>query len=115
LAAGHPYDELLRGEAVAGQVVFVPELTEAALRVLARLGTASSQQMLVALASSGATELTIRRQAATAFAESVARVGPLLTTDEIALQFDRYNASETADAATQEVLGSLLDTLEGKP
>jgi hypothetical protein len=30
-------------------------------------------------------------------------------------QYDRYNASETADADTQQVLGQILDILEKKP
>jgi hypothetical protein len=38
----------------------------------------------------------------------------LLTTDQILLQYNRYNASETADADTQRVLGSLLDTIESR-
>jgi hypothetical protein len=38
----------------------------------------------------------------------------LLTTSEIRQQYDQYNASETADAATQQVLGSILDTIEKK-
>jgi hypothetical protein len=38
----------------------------------------------------------------------------LLTTDQILMQYDRYNASETADADTQRVLGSLLDAIESR-
>jgi hypothetical protein len=38
----------------------------------------------------------------------------LLTPTEISLQFDRYNASETESRDTQQVLGQLLDILEGK-
>ena len=40
--------------------------------------------------------------------------GVLLTTDEIRIQYDTYNASESADAETQKLLGSVLDTIEKK-
>ena len=53
-------------------------------------------------------------QAAEAFRASVAAHGVLLTTDQILAQYDRYNASETADAATQKVLARVLDVIEKK-
>ena len=55
-----------------------------------------------------------RDEAATAFAQSVQRHGILLTETEILRQYDRYNASKSLDAATQQVLGRLLDTLESR-
>ena len=36
----------------------------------------------------------------------------MLTREEIARQYERYNQSATADRETQKVLGSILDTFE---
>ncbi len=109
---GHPYDELLRESAQIGNTVYDPALTTVSLKVLAVLGTAGSQQLLVSVASSPTQSIETRRAAVDAFATSVQRFGKLLTSEEIHRQYDRYNASETADQATQQVLGSLLDVLE---
>ncbi len=111
---GHPYDEFLRDSDVASRSLYVPELLEPSLRVLAVLGTAESQRTLVNLASTASVPLESRQQAVGAFAKSVQRFGKLLTPTEISLQFDRYNASETESRDTQQVLGQLLDILEGK-
>lgn len=115
LEEGCPYDELLRDADVASQTLYVPGLLEPTLRVLTALGTAGSQQALVNVASDPSASLQDRQQAAQAFAASVQRHGKLLTPTEISVQFDRYNASETSDQQTQQVLGYLLDVLEDKP
>jgi hypothetical protein len=114
LEKDHPYDELLRDSHLLSETLYQPELTEATLRVLALVGTAKSQQLLVDLISTGAQPIGVRRQAADALAVSVERAGKLLTTQEIRRQYDRYNASETADAETQAVLSRVLDILEAK-
>jgi hypothetical protein len=36
----------------------------------------------------------------------------MLTQKDILRQYDRYNASETLDKQTQQVLGGLLDSIE---
>ncbi len=79
---------------------------------LSRLATPTSQLRLANRASLRSLPLEARQSAAIAFRESVERNGILLTANQIMDQYDRYNASQTADTATQEVLGSLLDTLE---
>ncbi|MEM8944562.1 MAG: hypothetical protein AAGD11_05200 [Planctomycetota bacterium] len=112
LEDGHPYDELLREADQVSQTIYDPELMQVSLRVLASLGTASSQQLLVDVASTPTLDIETRRAAGEAFAKSVGRYGKLLTSEEILRQYDRYNASETADQATQAVLGDLLDLLE---
>lgn len=114
LDEGRPYDELLRDADVASQTLEVPELLEPSLKVLAALGTAGSQRALVDFASNPSAPLEDRQQAARAFAASVQRHGKLLTPTEVSLQFDRYNASETSDRQTQQVLAHLLDVLESK-
>ncbi|HUY34622.1 MAG TPA: hypothetical protein VMV69_17895 [Pirellulales bacterium] len=91
-----------------------PEHSPKAARVLATLGTATSQKALVDLVSRPLSPLEARRAAADAFAESVGRFGTLLTTGEIARQYERYNRSETQDRETQRLLGSLLDAIEAR-
>jgi hypothetical protein len=115
LEEDHPYDEMLRDADVASQTIYVPELLEPSLKVLAALGTAGSQQALVDFASNPTAAAEDRQNSARAFAASVQRHGKLLTPTEVAVQFDRYNASETLDKQTQQVLGYLLDVLEDKP
>ena len=115
LESGHPYDELLRESHVASRTLFVAELLEPSLQVLSLLGTAESQRTLVDLASQASMPIETRQRAVEAFASSIQRFGKLLSPTEISLQFDRYNASESEPRETQQVLGQLLDILEGKP
>ena len=114
LETGHPYDELLRNADQISRVLYDPALSKASVRVLGSLSTASSQQLLVDLASSPNQPLELRRLAGDAFGNSVGRFGKLLTADQIVRQYDRYNASETANEETQKVLSGLLDVLEKK-
>ncbi len=112
LDKGHPYDELLRGSAVLDATLHTPGLTELSVQALAVTGTARSQQALVGLASERSHPIATRHLAVKAFASSVKRFGKQLTLVEITRQYNRYNASETADEATQLVLGQVLDILE---
>jgi len=112
LADGHPYDELLRDADLVSGTLYEPELTKPSLRLLAVLGTAGSQQLLLDYVSSNALPIETRRLAVAALAKNAERFGKLLTTAELTRQYDRYNASETADSDTQEVLGQVLDILE---
>jgi len=91
-----------------------PAVTEVAIGALARLITPRSQRALAEVASRQSAPIELRRAAADAFGESVLRRGTLLTTDEIVRQYDRYNASATADTDTQKVLASILDTIEAR-
>jgi len=90
----------------------LPALGETAADALGELGTASSQKSLVDVVSQRTAALEIRKAAAEAFARSVQEHGILLTTDQIDLQYERYNASATADRVTQQLLGYLLDVIE---
>ena len=114
LEHGQPYNELLREAELMGQILNSPDHTKASLRVLGLLGTAGSQQMLVEFTSAAARPIELRRDAARALSVSVDRFGKLLTSAEILRQYNRYNASETADRDTQELLGDVLDLLENK-
>jgi CheY-like chemotaxis protein len=112
LAREHTLYDLQRQAPVVEAALYLPEMTERSVTALALLGTPASQRALVDFASHLSVPIAARQQAARAFAESVQRHGILLTEEEILRQYDRYNASESADAATQQVLSSLLDALE---
>ncbi|HUY93125.1 MAG TPA: hypothetical protein VMV10_30630 [Pirellulales bacterium] len=105
---------LRRTEAPLADALWDPQFGPQAARILATLGTPRSQKALVDLASFAAQPLELREAASAAFAASVADYGPLLTTGEISLQYDRYNQSETQDQATQKVLASILDVVEAR-
>ena len=99
-------------EPTVEQALFVPELAAAAATVLGYFGTPSAQQALVDFASDTSQDLAARQTAAQAFAVAVGRRGLLLTTAQIAQQYDRYHAGASLDQPTQQVLGSLLETIE---
>jgi CheY-like chemotaxis protein len=80
--------------------------------ILASFPSQRSQLRLVDLASSRVLPIAQREKAAEAFRTNVERFGVQLTTSDILAQYDRYNASETADRPTQAVLGHVLDTIE---
>ena len=107
---GHQADP--RSAPVVEAALYLPALTGKAVEALALLGTPASQRSLVDFASHLTVPIESRRQAAQAFAQSVQRHGILLTESEILAQYDRYNASASLDADTQQVFGSLLDTIE---
>jgi hypothetical protein len=114
LAENAPYDELRREASLVNRALFVPELAPPAVRVLAALGTAESQAALADYASASTLPIDVRQQAAAGLAASFERYGIRLTSAQILRQYDRYNASEHADADTQALLGGILDSLENK-
>jgi len=109
-----PTWDLMRHEKQIIRALAVPGLSPKVARVLGLLGTARSQDALLEFASQFARPIADRQAAAAAFAEAVKRRGLLLTRQQIRQQYDRYNASETQDAQTQAVLGSILDTIESR-
>jgi hypothetical protein len=68
---------------------------------------------LLNLASRQQQPLDVRQLAAAAFEQSVHRYGVRLAPSEIVEQYDRYNQSAKLDKATQQLLGAILDTIEG--
>jgi hypothetical protein len=115
LASGErPFYQIRRSEPVIDAALYNAASSKPAIAALAQLGTAESQTSLANFASQPTLPIESRSQAADAFRNSVAAHGLLLTTDEILIQYDRYNASETADADTQRVLGALLDAIESR-
>jgi hypothetical protein len=114
LAEGSPYDELKRGARLAERTLLMAPLAGPSLQVLGAAGTADSQRALADYASAPSAPLEERRAAAAALTASVDRYGLQLTREQILEQYSRYNASETADADTQQVLSKILDILERK-
>jgi hypothetical protein len=103
-----PYEPTLLAAAAA------PSLAPSAVGVLGMFGSAAAQRTLADTASATPLPLDLRQAAAAAFCANVVRFGTLLTTAEIARQYDRYNASESLDKPTQDLLASMLDVMEAK-
>jgi hypothetical protein len=78
------------------------------------LGTPTAQEALVDLASQASRPLADRQAAAAAFAAAVKERGLRLTQGQVLQQFDRYRASASLDAATQTVLGGILDVIKSQ-
>jgi CheY-like chemotaxis protein len=114
LPSGHSFYDLHRTAPAIQAALYRPDAARLALPALSQLGTPESQQLLVNFASETTLPNAARAQAAQAFADSVAEFGLLLTTDQIVAQYDRYNASATADSETQQILGDLLDAIESR-
>jgi hypothetical protein len=112
LARDHTFYDLHRQAPVVTAALYMPAVTDRAINALALLGTPDSQRSLVDFASHLSVPVAAREQAARGFAASVQRHGILLTEAEILRQYDRYNSSESLDAATQKVFASLLDSIE---
>lgn len=104
--------DLPRLERDVFELLYFPELSDLASRVLGRFSSPESQQMLADVASQPTLSLPIRQAAADAFRQAVERRGVLLTQGAILRQYDRYNASEALDRDTQAVLGAVLDAIE---
>ena len=100
------------GESPALGAIYLPELSEKAIKLLGKLGTPAAQKALVDLASNELQSIADRKKALTTLEKIIEQKGVLLTTDQILLQYRRYNASAGADRATQELLGRILDSIE---
>jgi CheY-like chemotaxis protein len=106
--------DLRRVEMPVTLAAWVPELTLAATHMLGKLGSPLAQRTLLELASRTTQPLEARRAALAAFGASLAAHGTLLTTQEIALQYERYNQSERQDRQSQQILGRILDLIEAR-
>ncbi len=97
--------ELVKSFSESGAISATSEL-------LASLGTPIAQRALADFASETGAAIEQRKIAADAFNRSVKMHGTLLTTHEIQLQYDQFNASQSQSKESQEVLGSILDSIE---
>jgi len=108
----YAFYDLYRQQESIQSAFFVPELSSKAARLMGLLGNAQAQSALVTLASQHARPLAERQAAAEGFKAAIERCGLLLKRDEIVVQYERYNQSETLDAGTQQVLADILDAIE---
>ena len=92
----------------------VPRLSGHAVAVLANLGTKASQRALVDLAGRFVNPITVRQAAGIAFGFNVQRFGLLLDQEAIRVQYARCRESVSQDQATQQVLESILGTIESR-
>ena len=108
----HRFYQIRKYEESVFQLLEVTGYTEKACEMIAKLGTAKSQEALAKFASQAGYSIEQRATATKCFAASVERFGTLLTTDQIQQQYDRYNASESDSAEVQKLMGQLLDAIE---
>ena len=108
----YSFYNILDGEKTLIRALSVPEFALRAAEALGALGTPESQLALVDLASTSTRPLEFRQAAAEAFRVATQRQGVQLTQKRVMVQYDRYNASEKLDESTQQVLGSILDSVE---
>lgn len=91
-----------------------PARAEATCRVLGELGTADAQRRLVQLASNLQLPIELRQAAVKSFQVAVEKRGLMLSRQQILNQYERYNNSAEEAKTSQQILGSLLDVLEGR-
>lgn len=108
----YPFYNLGPHESKLVRLLYIPGFAEQASSILSNLGTPLAQREMVNFASQSTAPLDERKKVVEAFSASVAKGGALLTSREIQLQYDRYNASEGEPESTQNVLGSILDVIE---
>lgn len=104
--------ELLGLEPVVVAALNTPDLFTGATKVLAKFGTPRAQSSLVELASDSGLPIDRRRAAANALREAIARRNVQLTNSQIRRQYDRHQRSESLDATTQQLLSSIIDSLQ---
>lgn len=110
----YPYADLMRYEDDMARLVAFPASAFESCRLLGAIGTPDAQVTLINTASNGQLPEALRRDAAESFERAVRRRGLLLDRETILNQYDRYNRSEQESAEVQAILGSILDTIEGK-
>ncbi len=89
-----------------------PALFDEGLEFAATIKTPYAQRTLVELAGDTRFGVDVRNRAVDAFERQLSDNGSLLRGPEIKAMYDRYNASETEDVQTQNVLSRLLDVYE---
>ena len=109
---GRSFYQIHKHEDSIFRLLAIDGYTSKACQMIAKLGTAKSQETLVNFASQSGYTIEQREIATKCFADSVERFGTLLTTDQIQQQYDRYNASESDSAEVQKLMGQVLDAIE---
>jgi hypothetical protein len=92
--------------------MYQPGLDQSAIEIVGEIATPECQTALLDLASLESLSIDLRTAAVDAFETAIAKRGVLLTTQGLQEQYHRYNASESSDAPTQQLLGRVLDLIE---
>ena len=111
-AEDYDFHDVLCHQSAIISAMDVPGLATSAAPLVGLIGSSLAQRTLVTMASQPGRPLAHRQAAAAGFAQAVARRGIMLTSDEILIQYDKYNRSRIQDAETQQVLASILDAIE---
>lgn len=82
--------------------------------ILKHVGTPAAQRTLLDLANDASLTNVERQSMAESFNQTVRKHGLLLTSSEVEMQYDRYNASESSPKEIQDILGFILDSIEMK-
>jgi hypothetical protein len=88
--------------------------TNSWIAIVGALGTADSQEQLMAVASDSSAAEATRAQSAAAFSESVKQFGLLIANESQMKAYDLYNIQGPRDAVTVSALGQVLDAIESK-
>jgi hypothetical protein len=80
----------------------------------AEVRSAALQAAIYELAANSIYPMTLRRQAGTAFEQSIETFGVLLRGNQIQRLYDRYNQSEHESQESQELLSRLIDVVKEK-
>ena len=110
----HRFYQIQRHQEVIFALLANESHTAKACEMIAKLGTAKSQQALANFASQSGFSIAQRQSAAECFSASVKKFGTLLTTDQIQQQYDRYNATESQSAEVQKLMGGMVDAIESQ-
>ncbi len=104
-------------ETIAETALYQPQLSPIAAQILGNVASPAAQRALVEFASQPRTSVADRRAAVAAFAAAIRRRGIGLTAEQIQSQAELYDKLADVDAASEEVLWSILDVIQtrGEP
>jgi hypothetical protein len=112
--ARYPFWDLAGLDRSIVQAAQTNHVSPAICNTLGNLGTAQSQQQLLDIVGRTQVPVETRAAAVEAFKRAIERRGIMLTSDQIRQQYDRYNASRTLPAETQQLFAAVLDAMEAK-
>ena len=106
------FEDLIQHQSDFIGAMYQPGLAKTAIEIVGELASPECQSALLDLAGLESLSIDLRTVAVDAFEAAIAKRGVLLTTQGLREQYDRYNASESSDAETQQLLGRVLDLIE---
>lgn len=110
--ASPEFYDFSRMNEITRRMINTPVWFEEGLEYAASLKTNYAQNVLVETICDSRYTMEQRNKALDAFGRQLSANGSLLRGPEIGKMYERYNASETADAETQALLSKMLDVFE---